>query len=101
MLIVDADGFDWDEGNLRKCRKHGVSMEEIEELFLNDPDTYADPAHSIEEQRLRAIGRTNEGRALFVVFTMRNSGGLRLIRPISARYMHDKEVQHYERQKGS
>ena len=101
MLIFDADGFDWTEGNFEKCQKHGVSIDEIESFFSSDPDVYADPAHSINEQRLRAIGRTSSGRALFVAFTLRMDGGLQLIRPISARYMHQKESQHYERQKGA
>jgi uncharacterized DUF497 family protein len=26
-------GFDWDNGNLGKCRKHGVSIEAVESLF--------------------------------------------------------------------
>jgi hypothetical protein len=26
-------GFDWDEGNVAKCQKHGLSVEEIESLF--------------------------------------------------------------------
>ena len=101
MLIFDADGFDWTEGNFGKCQKHGVSIDEIESFFSSGPDVYADPAHSINEQRLRAIGRTSSGRALFVAFTLRKDGGLQLIRPISARYMHQKEIQHYERQKGA
>ncbi|GAP35454.1 hypothetical protein ABXN37_09845 [Piscinibacter sakaiensis] len=33
---------------------------------------------------------------MLVVFTVRKKGLLRLIRPISARYMHAKEVKHYE-----
>ena len=69
MLIFDADCFDRTEGNFEKCQKHGVSIDEIESFFSSDPDVYADPAHSINEQRLRAIGRTSSGRALFVAFT--------------------------------
>ena len=26
-------GFDWDDGNIQKCQKHKVSIEEIEALF--------------------------------------------------------------------
>jgi hypothetical protein len=99
MLTLGTDGFDWDIGNFAKCQKHGVSISEIEALFFSDPDVYADPAHSLEEQRLRAVGRTGEGRYVFVAFTIRRESGLWLIRPISARYMHEREVQAYERQK--
>lgn len=33
---------------------------------------------------------------MFVAFTLRVKAGLRLIRPISARYMHAKEAKRYE-----
>lgn len=95
----ETDGFDWDEGNRQKCRKHGLSEEEIEAVFLGEPAVYADPDHSIAEQRLKAIGRTGEGRWVFVAFTLRSRNGRQLIRPISARYMHDREVHHYARRK--
>jgi hypothetical protein len=35
---------------------------------------------------------------VFLVFTVRLKGGRRLIRPISARYMHAKEVASYEKE---
>jgi len=54
-----------------------------------------DTEHSQKEFRFRAIGRTEQERAIFVVFTMRRRAGERFIRPISARYMHKKEVEHY------
>ena len=90
------DGFDWDDGNRGKCRKHGLSIEEIESVFDNEPGVYADSHHSMSEQRLRAIGRNDDGRSVFVAFTIRRVGGKSLIRPISARYMHAKEIKRYE-----
>jgi uncharacterized protein len=50
------------------------------------------------ERRFRAIGRTTEGRSIFVVFTWRHRRKERLIRPISARYMHRKEVEAHEKE---
>ena len=38
------------------------------------------------------------GRHIFLVFALRQRGGATLVRPISARYMHSKEVQHYEKE---
>lgn len=38
--------FEWDAGNLEKCRSHGVSIEEIERVFANVPFTTPDEAHS-------------------------------------------------------
>ena len=90
------DGFDWDAGNRDKCGKHGVSVGEIEALFMGSPMIEPDPAHSAREVRIRAIGRVGL-RWIFLVFTFRENGGSRLIRPISARYMHRKEVAFYEK----
>lgn len=90
------DGFDWDVGNRGKCRKHGVSVDEIEALFLGAARVGPDPRHSRDEVRFRAVGRSGTGRAIFVVFTWRTRDGRRLLRPISARYMHGKEAEAYE-----
>ncbi len=56
-----------------------------------------DHTHSSAEERLRAIGRTTAGRYVFLVFTIRERDGKSYIRPISARYMHQKEIDSYEK----
>ncbi len=56
----------------------------------------ADP--NPEEPRMRAIGKTMAGRYVFLVFMCREIDGQTRLRPISARYMHQKEVNHYEAQ---
>ena len=90
-------GFEWDAGNRKKCQKHGVSLVEIEALFSQPVMMLPDQAHSMTEARLKAIGRTETGRNIFVVFTLREHDGQKYIRPISARYMHQKEVDSYEK----
>ncbi len=90
--------FDWDDGNRAKCQKHGVSPAQIEALFDRPVLVIPDEAHSQDERRLRAIGRTARGRSVFLVFAVRERGGKRLIRPITARFMHRKEVRSYEKQ---
>ena len=87
-------GFDWDEGNWPKCAKHGVSRAEIESVFEGRPAIQPDPA--TREPRLQAIGRAADGRFVFVVFTLREIEGKTLIRPVSARYMHEREIRRYE-----
>jgi len=89
-------GFDWDAGNRAKCQKHGVSVAEVEGLFSRPLLIIPDASHSQSEERLRAIGKTAGGRSVFLVFTIRVRAGKRVIRPVSARYMHTKEVRHYE-----
>ena len=70
---MKISGFDWDDGNWPKCAEHGLSREEVEEVILNEPAVLSDPYPS--EARLRAIGRTTAGRYVFLVFTLRASGG--------------------------
>lgn len=89
-------GFDWDDGNRSKCERHGVSAAEIEALFDQPVLIVPDETHSRGEARLRAIGKTARGRSVFLVFTLRERDGERLIRPITARFMHRKEVASYE-----
>ena len=89
-------GFNWDKGNRDKCQKHGVSLVVVESLFCGPLAVFPDPVHSETEERFKAIGRTGDGRGVLVVFTLRIRGEDTFIRPVSARYMHQKEVEHYE-----
>ena len=91
-----VSGFDWDRGNRLKCQKHGVRLATIEGLFRRPFAVFPDPTHSETEERFKAIGRTEDGRSVLVVFTLRVEEARTLIRPISARYMHLKEVTQYE-----
>jgi uncharacterized protein len=86
-------GFQWDEGNADKnLEKHGVTDEECEEVFFNEPLVVGeDAAHSPDEPRGYALGQTNAGRKLFVVFTVRSDR----IRVISARDMTRREDRRY------
>ena len=88
-------GLEWDDGNRAKCATHGVSIEEVETMFAGEPRFSPDEVHSIVEQRFLATGRTAAGRALLVVFTIRDRADGRYVRPISARYMHAKEAARY------
>jgi len=95
-MYQDVSGFDWDEGNRAKCQKHGVSVEEIEGLFSRPLLILPDALHSKSEERLWGIGKAARGQFVFLVFTIREHGRKRFIRPVSARYMHKKEVRNYE-----
>ncbi|MDP4023414.1 BrnT family toxin [Methylobacterium sp. NEAU 140] len=89
-------GFDWDDGNWPKCGKHGVSRHEIEYILRNSPRVRPDRQGGAEV-RFDAVGVTADNRHVFVVFTLREQGGTTLIRPISARYMHRREIDTYDR----
>ncbi len=93
MMEALFEGFDGDAGNTDKCRSHGVSIREIESaLAMIMPDM----KHSKDEDRYFAVCQTVQSRDLFVVFTFRIVAGQKLLRPITARYMHRKEVKRYE-----
>jgi len=86
-------GFDWDAGNyLKNLEKHDVAAAGFEQVFFNRPLVAApDEPHSKEERRFYALGRTDAGRLLFVVFALRKD----LVRVISARGMNRKERKVY------
>jgi uncharacterized DUF497 family protein len=52
-----------------------------------------DEANSEAAPRFRAIGATASGRHAFIVFTLRR----KRLRPLSARFMHRKEIDRYEK----
>lgn len=93
--LLRCTGFDWDAGNARKNREaHGVTSSESEPVFLNRPlVAVPDHQHSRNEPRFHALGRTNPGRQLALLFTIRGE----LVRVISARDMSRRERRAYER----
>jgi len=97
MMEALFQGFDWDEANTDKCQSHGVSIREIESALVSEALVIMpDLKHSKDEDRYFAVCRTAPGHNLFVVFTFRMIAGRKLLRPITARYMHRKEIKRYE-----
>ena len=92
-FFSDIAGFQWDEGNSSKnWKRHQVSQTEAEQVFLNRPVVVsAAQVRPGDEARYRALGRTDAGRLLVVVFTLRSS----LLRVISARAMSRRERRDY------
>ena len=96
MDATTVSGFDWGDGNRAKCQKHGVTIAEVEAVFRHPHHLAPDVTHSTLETRFLAIGRGEGSRPIFVAFTLREVAEETLIRPISARYMHRKEIDHYD-----
>jgi uncharacterized protein len=91
--LAQATGFDRDEANQNKnWYKHRVSVAECEQVFFND-NLWAKPdeTHSADELHFHALGQTDVGRLIFIVFTLRGTR----IRVISARDVHRKEREAY------
>lgn len=91
-------GFEWDDGNWPKCGKHGLTQDDIESVLRGSPHVMPN-RNSTDESRFCAIGTTDAGRHAFIVFTIRARDGALVVRPISARYMHEKEVNHYDEER--
>ena len=87
-------GIEWDGGNWPKCGKHGVDREDVEHALRHM--TFRIPDPNPDEVRYRTASRTRGGRPVFIVYTHRQRDGKTWLRPVSARYMHGKEVSQYE-----
>jgi uncharacterized protein len=91
---IEGTEFEWDAGNAEKnWLRHQVSQSECEQVFFNLPFVVSeDDLHSRDELRYYALGRTDAGRLLFVVYTLRGER----VRIISARDMTRRERKEYE-----
>ena len=89
-----VDGFEWDLGNLTKNpQKHRIPNEEAEETFFRDPWVDDATRPGDPEPRWAALGQSESGRLLRIVFTTRG----RKLRVISARPASKKETADYEK----
>jgi hypothetical protein len=95
--LSQCRGFQWGEGNSEKnWITHKVSRGEAEHAFFNRPlVARAGERRSEQEPRYYALGQTDAGRRLFIVFTMREN----LVRVISSRDMSRRERRVYEHAK--
>ena len=87
--------FDWDaRKNAENIRKHGISFEEAQTVFLDENALrFHDPEHSGTEDRFLMLGLSLKSRALVVCHCYRNED--RVIRLISARKANRKERNDY------
>ncbi len=85
--------FEWDKYNIEHVGKHKVKPGECEQVFFNIPVTVElGLVHSHGEERYFSLGKTNMGRTLVVIFTLRKAK----IRVITARDANKKERINHE-----
>lgn len=90
--MIDHDGAPVGGNAEKNWKRDGVAPTEAEQVFFNTPLVLGDdPVHSGTERRCYALGQTDNGRALFVAFTLRG----RQLRVVSARDMSRKERRAY------
>ncbi len=95
---IEYEGFDWDYGNFLHAQHHDIPFKAIEKIFEQELLYFLDIKNTSSEKRWIAVGEVQPNRFAFVAFTIRTVGTDRLIRPISARYIHrgSKEEKVYE-----
>jgi uncharacterized DUF497 family protein len=76
---MDTVEFDWDQVNTGHIARHGVTPDEVGQVFVDD-EMDIDYAVVGEEERWTVIGQTHLARVLIVVFTMRGD----LVRTVTA-----------------
>lgn len=89
--------FEWDSRkNRANARKHGVSFEEAQTVFLDENALrFFDPEHSEDEDRFIMLGMSSKLRVLVVSHCLRESDSV--IRIISARKADKYEARVYWR----
>lgn len=85
--------FDWDDDNIEHIARHGVEPWEAEEALLDSHRVGTDVYNVPGEIRWGAVGATDAGRILAVVFTRRHDR----VRTIMARDAEDREKRRYRR----
>ena len=92
-----APVFEWDEvKNRANRRKHGVSFEEAQSVFLDESARLvADPDHSDDESRFILLGLSIRLRVLVICHCYRQPSDA--IRIISARRADPSEQRDYVR----
>jgi len=93
---VKIEGFIWlDEVADKLAGKHRVSVDEVEAVFEDEPKfRFVEKGHRKGEDIYMALGRTEAGRYLAVLFILKlNDEALTL----SARDMAHNERKHYGR----
>jgi uncharacterized DUF497 family protein len=85
--------FEWDDDNLVHLARHGITEDEVEELF--DGPILRRRGGTGAPDRVRTYGRTAAGRYLLIVCQIKPSGA---IRPFTGREMRPNERELYGRQ---
>lgn len=76
MFLAEAFRFDWDRLNIDPIARRGVTPQEIEQVFANDP---FGAAYDVDgEERWTAMGHTASLRVLLVVWKI-HEGAIRAL----------------------
>ncbi len=93
MTVVDSVDFEWDDDNVDHLAHHGISADEVEELFCASILRRRGGTDALD--RFRVLGRTAAGRHLAIVYQAKPGG---VIRAFTGWEMSIAERMVYERQ---
>jgi len=96
VVLAGLRGFEWDVHNVGHIARHGVTPAEVEQV-TGWRHVIVAAASRRNEKRWKLFGRTNAGRFLVVVFTIRH----RRMRTVTAYPMNQAERRFYASQIGS
>ena len=90
--------YEWDdEKNKINIKKHCISFEEAQTIFEDPLLQISNDDGFYQEERFRAIGTSQRGRNLLVVFCERFSQEDNIIRIISSRKLTRSEIKRLEK----
>lgn len=90
MAPLRISDFEWDKGNIDHIARHNVEPDEAEQVLSNRPTV-----RRSRSGRYVAIGRTDVGRYLVVVFELEKQG---MARVVTARPAESEERRLYRRE---
>lgn len=94
--MADEIRFDWNQANIGHIARHGITPEEAEQVFANDPIELGSQFVRGEE-RFQVVGFTTNGRWLCVITTERGEN----IRVVTAYDAGNWQIESYLRSKGN
>ena len=90
-MLDKLRGFDWDDANADHIWRHGVTVNEVEEVARRSRIAIVPAATVKREHRWRLLGTTSAGRYLAIVFTVRR----KLFRTVTAYDMNVTDRRTY------
>jgi uncharacterized DUF497 family protein len=91
-MSIDVE-FEWDNDNIQHLARHGISPDEVDEIFAGR--TVRRKSGTDAPDRFRLLGRTAAGRYLAIVCQLKEGG---VIRPFTGWDMRPQERRLYGRQ---
>jgi uncharacterized DUF497 family protein len=92
---MDALDFEWDDENVDHLARHGITPDEVEEIFQGQ--VLRRRGGTEARDRYRVLGRTVSGRYLAVVYQLKPNGVMRAFTgwtmTVAERRLYERNVE--------